>query len=157
MMRKTGIFIAMAAALWGTVGEVALTAAPDNPERTAAALVTPAADRAIDRGLAWLGHQQHDDGSYGTGAYDGNVAVTALVGMAFLGGGSTPDRGPYGGQVSRAVDYLLANTQPSGFIIVPRSPSRGPMYGHGFATLFLAECYGMSQRPELRETLEKSG
>ncbi len=131
-------------------------AAPDNPEQTAAAMVTPAADRAIDRSLAWLGHQQHDDGSYGTGAYDGNVAVTALVGMAFLSGGSTPDRGPYGRPVSRAVDYLLANTQPSGFIVAARAPSHGPMYGHGFATMFLAECYGMSQRPELREALEQA-
>ena len=30
------------------------------------------------------------------------------------------------------------------------------MYGHGFATLFLAECYGMSPRPELREKLDKA-
>ena len=30
------------------------------------------------------------------------------------------------------------------------------MYGHGFATMFLAECYGMSQRPELREALEQA-
>jgi hypothetical protein len=27
------------------------------------------------------------------------------------------------------------------------------MYGHGFATLFLAECNGMSKRPELRDKL----
>ena len=146
----------MIATWFGLCGAAGGAAAEDNPERTAAALVTPAADQAIDRGLAWLARQQHDDGSYGTGAYDGNVAVTALVGMAFLSGGSTPDRGPYGRQVSRTVDYLLANTQPSGFIIAARSPSQGPMYGHGFATLFLAECYGMSQRPELRETLEKA-
>jgi len=119
-------------------------------------LVTPAADRAIDRGLAWLGRQQHDDGAYGTGAYDGNVAVTALSGMAFLSGGSTPDRGPYGRQVRRTVDYLLANAQPSGFIVAPRSTTQAQMYGHGFTTLFLAECYGMSQRPALRETLEKA-
>jgi squalene cyclase len=30
------------------------------------------------------------------------------------------------------------------------------MYGHGFATLFLAECYGMSRRSELREKLRKA-
>ena len=30
------------------------------------------------------------------------------------------------------------------------------MYGHGFATMFLAECYGMSPRPELREKLSKA-
>jgi hypothetical protein len=30
------------------------------------------------------------------------------------------------------------------------------MYGHGFATLFLAECYGMSQRTELHEALARA-
>ena len=30
------------------------------------------------------------------------------------------------------------------------------MYGHGFATMFLAECYGMSPRPELRDKLDQA-
>jgi hypothetical protein len=30
------------------------------------------------------------------------------------------------------------------------------MYGHGFATLFLAECYGMTMRAELRDKLSKA-
>jgi hypothetical protein len=30
------------------------------------------------------------------------------------------------------------------------------MYGHGFATLFLAECYGMTQRADIREKLSKA-
>ena len=30
------------------------------------------------------------------------------------------------------------------------------MYGHGFATTFLAECYGMSPRADLREKLSKA-
>jgi len=30
------------------------------------------------------------------------------------------------------------------------------MYGHGFATMFLAECHGMSSRPELRDALKKA-
>ncbi len=30
------------------------------------------------------------------------------------------------------------------------------MYGHGFATLFLAECYGMTQRADIREKLTKA-
>ena len=83
------------------------------------------------------------------------MAVCALAGMAMMAGGSTPGRGPYGAQVNRCVDYLLANTQPSGFICGPDA-SYGPMYGHGFATMFLAECYGMSPRPELREKLSKA-
>ncbi len=125
----------------------------DDPEKTAVKLITPAADRAIEKATRWLVGEQQDDGSFGSGPYRGNAAVTALAGMAFMAGGSTPGRGPYGREVNRCVDYLLANTQESGFIAVPGAASHGPMYGHGFATLFLAECYGMSRRPELREKL----
>lgn len=125
-------------------------------ERTASDLITPATDAAVQRGLEWLAKQQHPDGSFGSGAYRSNVAVTGLAGMAFLGAGSTPGRGPYGEAVNRAVDYLLAKTQPSGFIVSPESESHGPMYGHGFALLFLAECYGMSPRAELRESIGRS-
>ncbi len=132
-----------------------LPAEEKNPEKSAAKLITPAVQRGIDRGLKWLVSQQRDDGSFNDGSYRGNVAVCALAGMAMTAGGSTPGRGPYGAQVSRCVDYLLANTQPSGFICGPNS-TYGPMYGHGFATMFLAECYGMSPRPELREKLSKA-
>ena len=30
------------------------------------------------------------------------------------------------------------------------------MYSHGFGTLFLAEAYGMTHRPEIREKLQKA-
>ena len=71
-------------------------------------------------------------------------------------GGSTPDRGPYGEQVSRVTDFLLSNTDESGFISVDGAASHGPMYGHGFATLFLAEVYGMSPRDDLRDKLSRA-
>ncbi len=124
-------------------------------EKSAANLVTPAAERSIDHGLKWLVAQQHDDGGVGAGSLRGNVAVCALSGMAMMSSGSTPGRGPYGGPLNRCVDYLLASGQPSGFIVGPDS-SHGPMYGHGFAAMFLAECYGMSPRGELREKLAKA-
>ena len=34
--------------------------------------------------------------------------------MAFMAGGSTPDRGPYGRQVSKCIDYLLLHAKESG-------------------------------------------
>ncbi len=76
--------------------------------------------------------------------------------MAFMSSGSTPGRGPHGKNVDRAIDYLLAHTEESGFINVPNASSHGPMYGHGFATLFLSECYGMTQRTDIREKLTKA-
>jgi len=127
-----------------------------NPEQTAVEFLNPAAQAAIERGLTFLAEQQHPDGSFGSGGYARNVAVCGLSGMAFMAAGSTPGRGPYGLQVNRCVDFVLANTQEGGFINVPGSSSHGPMYGHGFATLFLAEAYGMSQRPDVRENLSKA-
>lgn len=124
-----------------------------DPQKTAIRLLTPEAEESIERGLKWLAARQQDDGSFGTGGYRSNVAVCGLAGMALMTGGSTPGRGPYGAEVNRCVDYLLANTRQSGFITASGAASHGPMYGHGFATLFLAECYGMSRRPELREKL----
>jgi len=130
-------------------------AAEKNVEPSAAELITPAAQRSIDRGLKWLAAGQHDDGSFGDGQYRGNTAVCALAGMAMISSGSTPGRGPYGDRLQRCVDYLLGCVQPSGFISGGDS-ARGPMYGHGFATMFLAECHGMSPRDDLREKLTKA-
>ena len=134
----------------------AFAAEEADAEKSAAKWVTPAADKAIDRGLKWLAEQQHEDGSFGSGPARGNVAVCGLAGMAFMSGGSTPGRGTYGAQVNRCVDFLLVSAQPSGFVSGPDTATHGPMYGHGFATMFLAECYGMSPRPELRDKLDKA-
>jgi Prenyltransferase and squalene oxidase repeat len=124
----------------------------DVPEG-AAEQVTPETDRAIESGLAWLAKQQNSDGSYGSGAYRGNIAVTSLAGLAFMANGSSPGRGPYGPQIDKALQFVMDNTAPSGFISVPNAGTHGPMYSHGFGTLFLAEAYGMSKKPEIREKL----
>jgi hypothetical protein len=123
------------------------------PQKAVVEMITPAAQRAIDRGLQWLASRQNEDGGFGLGTHRGNAAICGLCGMAFMSAGSTPGRGPYGAQVQLAVDYLLAVAQPSGLIIEPKPTTYGRMYHHGFATLFLSECYGMSKRKELREKL----
>jgi len=76
--------------------------------------------------------------------------------MAFLADGHTPHRGAYGPQVDRCLDFLAANTAENGFIFAAEGASRGPMYGHGFATLFLAEVYGTAPAKEVRETLARA-
>jgi hypothetical protein len=126
----------------------------DVPEGTAL-MMTPETDVAIMRGLAWLARSQSADGSFGAGAYRGNIAVTSLAGLAFMASGSSPGRGPYGAQIDKALAYVMQNTSPSGFIAVAAS-THGPMYSHGFGTLFLAEAYGMAHRPEIREKLQKA-
>ncbi len=122
----------------------------------AAEMITPQTDRAIHQGLTWLSKQQNSDGSFGSGTYRGNIAVTSLAGLAFMASGSSPGRGPYGTQIDKALVYVMDNTSPSGFIAVQAATTHGPMYSHGFGTLFLAEAYGMTHRPEIREKLQKA-
>jgi len=129
-----------------------------DPEKTAAEMITPAAEKAIEQGLKWLAGRQNSDGTFGLGTQRGNAAICALCGMAFMSAGSTPGRGPYGRQVELGVDYVLSIAQPSGFIAEPTSTTQVQvqMYGHGFATLFLAECCGMSKRAGLRDKLSRA-
>lgn len=116
-------------------------------------LMKPETKSAVKAGLEYLKANQNEDGSFSDGGYSRNVAVCGLAGMAFMANGSTPGRGPYGYQVNRCVRYILNNVRDSGFIIAPGYASHGPMYGHGFATLFLAEVYGMYPDSEVREKL----
>ncbi|MCH8921617.1 MAG: terpene cyclase/mutase family protein [Planctomycetes bacterium] len=160
-MHATGRLISPSLIALALVAAMLLAVAPpsvqaqqsDDHEQTAGQLITRETDRAIDRGLAYLAARQHDDGSFGSGGYSRNVAVCALSGMAFMSAGSTPGRGPYGREVAACVNFIAENTGDNGFISVAESSSHGPMYGHGFATLFLAEAYGMSQRRDIREKL----
>ena len=119
-------------------------------------MMTPDTDNAIKSGLAWLARTQNADGSLGSGTYRGNIAVTSLAGLAFMASGSSPGRGPYGSQIDKALVYVMNNTSPAGFIAVVAASTHGPMYSHGFGTLFLAEAYGMTRRPEIREKLQKA-
>jgi hypothetical protein len=119
-------------------------------------MVTAEADASIKRGLDYLASRQNQEGSFGGSGYSRNIAVCGLAGLSFLSQGSTPGRGPYGAEIRRCVEYTLSHAQPSGFITVAQSSSHGPMYEHGFATLFLAEVYGMSEKDELHDKLVRA-
>jgi len=104
--------------------------------------MSPALDAAVTKGLAALAKQQNDDGSFGDGRFGRSVAITALGCIAFMADGNLPGRGAYGEQVSKGLEFVLNNCSESGLIAA--DASTGPMYGHGFATLFLGEVYGMT-------------
>lgn len=126
------------------------------PRRTPVNLMKRTTRDAVDRGLAFLASRQNEDGSFGVGAYRNNVAICGLAGMAFLAKGSTPGRGPYGQHVANCLQFVLNHAQDSGFINAGVMNTHGPMYGHGFATLFLSEVYGMSPDSQVREVLVKA-
>ncbi|MBI3097055.1 MAG: terpene cyclase/mutase family protein [Planctomycetes bacterium] len=131
------------------------TRPPDTPDFVE---ITPAALQATERALAFLASQQSRNGSFGT-QYP--VAVTSLSGLAFLSHGNQPGQGRYGEQVRLAIRYLVFDCAPSrgGFITEP-GQGQSRMHGHGFATLFLAEVWGMSEtldatlRDRLRVAIE---
>ncbi|MFG0334554.1 MAG: prenyltransferase/squalene oxidase repeat-containing protein, partial [Maioricimonas sp. JB049] len=121
-------------------------------------MITPELKQRVDRGLAWLATRQQEDGSFGLRSmYRTNPGVTSLCGMAFLASGSVPDRGPYGDVVRRTVDYVMSCATPTGYIIEGNAEYyHGPMYGHGFATLFLAEVYGMTDDNDVGDVLRRA-
>ncbi len=112
--------------------------------------------RAIERGLKFLASRQDEDGAFGRDGYRRNTAVVSLAGIAFMAQGSTPGRGPFGQRINQCANFVLKNSQDSGFIFSAGGTGYGPMYGHGFATLFLAEVYGMWPDDEVREKLKKA-
>ncbi len=117
--------------------------------------ITPELEAAIQRGFAYLVSQQNRDGSFGRGRYGRHVGITALCGIAFMADGNLPGRGPYGEQVQRALEFVISNAGDAGLLAA--DTSHGPMYGHGFATLFLGEIYGMNPTDDrVREALQKA-
>ena len=103
-------------------------------------------DVVVDKGLIALIKLQAENGSF-----DSATGITSLCGMAFLAGGHTPTRGIYREPSRKALEYVLkTQDKVSGYL----GADQGNMYSHGFATLYLAECYGMSPDPTLRRSLE---
>jgi len=127
-------------------------------------VITDAHKQSVERGLKWLAEHQQKDGSWSarigrklnTG-YDytadtGHVGVTSLACIAFLAGGHQLGRGNYGRVIERGLNFVLASAQEDGYIT--RGKTR--MYSHAFATLFLAEIYGMTHREDVRLKLQKA-
>ena len=122
-------------------------------------------DRAVERGLRFISKSQLDDGSFPTAA-NGQPGVTSLCVMALLARGHQPEKGPYGAQIARAIDYVLSIQDPEVGSIFPerfvngRAPySFSGNYNHGISALMLAEVYGMTnanRRERIRGVITKA-
>ncbi|MFV1958358.1 MAG: hypothetical protein ACC662_02980, partial [Planctomycetota bacterium] len=123
---------------------------------TARSLVDARTREAVEAGLRYLMRTQNADGSWSSNAgkkinegyrpfQDGidvpHVGITSLAILAYLAGGHLPGRGPYGKTLEKAVAFVLAQVQPEGYI----SSNHTRMYSHAFATLALAEVYGVTR------------
>jgi hypothetical protein len=115
--------------------------------------ITPRQREVVEKGLAWLAAQQDRSGSYRYESGTGHAGITALAGVAFMSAGNLPNRGKYGANVRLALQYVMSCCQESGLI---SSDATSPMYGHGFATLFLGEIFGMTPDEDVKEKLIKA-
>jgi len=168
LSRTTLGLMATAGTCLGFAGDGPLPAGDDPAERipdgsAPKGEITVRTEDAIRRGLSYLNTNRGRDGSFGTGPYSGNVAITSLAAMAFMCAGHQPNRGIYGKAIMDALRFVLSKenvgTHP-GFLHNAGISTHGPMYGHGFATLFLGEVYGMvherTLRDEIRDKLHRA-
>ena len=153
MRRKLIALLCGAACAAAAVTPADRPALADDPSGNASALSAHAnvvrgdelnaAERtAVTKGLAWLAAHQGADGSFGGQGLGKHAGITALGALAFMEAGNLPNRGQYGANVQKALTFVLNACQPTGLIV--SDDSQSPMYGHGFATLFLGEVYGMT-------------
>ena len=120
---------------------------------------SPAADKAVKRGLDYLKSAQKPDGAWESGGFGKATSVTSLAVMAFLAAGHVPgEPGPYRESIDRGVRYVLAHQRSDGMLV--SGSSHGPMYCHGISTLMLAEVVGMTGDADLagkaRQALSKA-
>ena len=111
--------------------------------------IPPQLDAIFDRGLSYLEKNQTANGTWNdqTGSQPG---VVGLALIAFLSKGDDPNHGPYAQVIQRCIDYIISQQNPNNGYI------GSSMYNHGFATLALAEAYGMVEHPEIADSLKKA-
>ena len=111
--------------------------------------ITPESEKAVERGLHWLAQNQGAAGNW----QSNDLGLVSLGALAFLSAGHAPDRGPYGDNVRRALDYVISNAKPSGLLNV--ADEGRDMYNHGLAVFVLTQAYGLSSDHRLSPTLDR--
>ena len=148
MISRRGMVLAMAAL--PAVALAGAAVAADAPK----ALIPPDLEATIDHGLFYLQKLQKNDGSFETSAPP--AASAALVVLAMLASGHTPDLGKYGQTLRSAVEYLIGQGGDKGYFGAEGSK----MYGHAIATLVLAQVHGTELdeilRRRVRQSLDKA-
>ena len=113
-------------------------------------------DQAVRGGLSFLLSRQNADGTFLSTDQGRWVGVCSLVGLALLSRGVRSGVGEAGESLRRIGTYVLSQVQGSGFLSASGQTSHGPMYDHGFGTLFLAELFGTDPELEVRPKLAEA-
>ena len=95
-------------------------------------------ERCVMRALRWLKTQQRADGSWA--GRSGSLNMTGFVVLTYLSRGIKPGADPeFGDTVRKGVEYLMRNRHKD-----------------AIALAALAEAYGLSRNPNIREIVEQS-
>lgn len=137
------------------VMSAALKAVPTRAQQSEEDYPTPEeVHSAVKGGLKWLARTQikegPDAGAWPCSNRRYKPAVTSLVGLAFLANGHLPDRGEYGDVIRAALDYVVDQMGPGGYL-GQGDPSG--MYIHAICAVFGLSCFGELQDPEAEEEL----
>lgn len=129
---------------------VASEAMPQSLPRRQNDTIPAQVESIYGRGLRYLSTSQSTDGSWGGGS-GSRPGVVGLCLLAFLAYGEDPNHGPYANNIRKALNFIIQKHREG------KDGYMGPqMYDHGFATLALAECYGMVNDERIAPALRKS-
>jgi len=124
-------------------------------------------EASVDLALRWLAAHQDPSGRFSASGFtsqcrlnqcDGagnpqyDVGATGLASLAFLGHGQTPFSGEHRKSILRSIRWLMANQDPEG-CFGHRVPAHF-VYNHAIATMAMAEAFGMSGSPFLKESAQ---
>jgi hypothetical protein len=112
--------------------------------------IVPESEQALERGLAWMARTQGAQGNWDSN----DLGLVGLGALSFLAAGHMPGRGKYGGNVDRALKYVVKNAKPSGLLNI--ADAQRDLYNHGLAAFVLGQAYGMTDDSQIGKTLERS-
>ncbi|MEC9055560.1 MAG: prenyltransferase/squalene oxidase repeat-containing protein, partial [Verrucomicrobiota bacterium] len=111
--------------------------------------IPPQVEQMYVKGLRFLSSSQTENGNWP----DRNGSEPGVVGlcvMAFLAHGEDPNHGPYAKNIRNGIQFILENqNETNGYI-------GSSMYNHGFATLALAEAYGVLRDDKVALSLKNA-
>jgi len=112
-------------------------------------------EAVIKGALKWLVSKQSPNGAWAASDMEQQhpIAITGYALMAFQAAGQLPGEGEYGKNVSLGMQYLIDSIAPDG--LMGNKQNGSYMYGHGVATIALAELYGQTKSPTARAKLDK--
>ncbi len=106
-------------------------------------------ERMFERGRVYLQREQGADGHWPNPGGQTGSGIQGLALMALVADGEDPRYGPFADSIRRGLDAMLGQQDANGYF--------GPtMYHHGFATLALAELYGMLDEPRIGPALTRA-